>query len=636
MFLDEGYCNDEHYVFVATFPVHDTLVIIMRLSGVQVRRLIFASTAAMILAWFTSGGFALHAQVNITVNPANVVMDDFGGVGTNAFSGNLAPLTPSQKATVKQRVQYAQFPVCRFWMPSRSVLLSDPELAMGPTTFGDANPNWVQAREVLDLFDETRTKFYIANYRDDFTDINVSNKKDWAHPRWAELHALMTKHFRDEGYDFFALSPVNEGDHDDAEKDACWDYYKNAHDALTALGIRDKVKVIAGDWRGLTTDNWQWAPIRNEYCDILSGHRYVVKNFNNTSPGALGVYNTINTKVNTMAANNPGVRLIMGEFGWKDSPTTEAEINEYRRTHKAGVDAADWVVQATRGGAQMLLWWTLSEENIGAQHGMWYPAAQGMGLKPQYFMLCLMARFIKAGSTVHNFTWPDNLVRVGAFKSKEGGWTFLLVNRAASAKTVNVKVTGHTAPISLARYDYVNALGNDSKDYSQYLTDADGLPLPAATLDNVNLDAGFSVSVPSNAALLLTNVTPGYSYNGWKNAQDWGAVSEDQRDPEDDPDGDGSTNEEERAFGTNPVVPNGSYPITDFVTDGAGMVAVRLSYPKMADDVTYSMEVSPDLAQWNPAAGATEAFDSQTGRHSLNLAFDPADAPMFFRMRLRR
>lgn len=71
--------------------------------------------SSLLIPLITSGQIAALA-VTIQVNTSNVVMNDFGGVGTNAFLDDISSLTLAQKEIVKQRIQYAQFPVCRFWM----------------------------------------------------------------------------------------------------------------------------------------------------------------------------------------------------------------------------------------------------------------------------------------------------------------------------------------------------------------------------------------------------------------------------------------------------------------------------------------------------------------------------------------
>jgi len=119
-------------------------------------------------------------------------------------------------------------------------------------------------------------------------------------------------------------------------------------------------------------------------------------------------------------------------------------------------------------------------------------------------------------------------------------------------------------------------------------------------------------------------------YESWSAGIAWGSTPVDQRDPEDDPDGDGRNNSLERALGGSPVISNPDVGLeSDVAVQPDGSVLFTLAYNKATADMTYAMVHSDSLATWSAAGVSAEQFDANRSLYFRTWT-TPTDTPRAF------
>jgi hypothetical protein len=124
-------------------------------------------------------------------------------------------------------------------------------------------------------------------------------------------------------------------------------------------------------------------------------------------------------------------------------------------------------------------------------------------------------------------------------------------------------------------------------------------------------------------------------YAAWAAVQNWGSLPASEREPGADPDGDGIINALERAFGTDPVVPDSpSQPLTAFELVPDGSCLVTMIFRKAVAAGSYIPWVSFDLDLWNEITTFTESYDSASGLTTITFTLPaPVGPKVFSRLR---
>jgi len=185
-----------------------------------------------------------------------------------------------------------------------------------------------------------------------------------------------------------------------------------------------------------------------------------------------------------------------------------------------GVWMGDMMIQAIGAGLSGASAWDLDDamhlgggygaENL-KQWGFWnslggqdgYPAGD-LQLRPWYYSWSILARNFPEGS--QTLLTPSSGVpglRVAAAKiAAAAGYyvSFAIVNDSDTPRSITLSVPSALAPLTLARYDY---FAGDSP------VDADGFPIPAQTLQDIQLSAGLSVELPSRGLVVLSSLQSG-------------------------------------------------------------------------------------------------------------------------------
>ncbi|MEX2606779.1 MAG: cadherin repeat domain-containing protein [Kiritimatiellia bacterium] len=132
--------------------------------------------------------------------------------------------------------------------------------------------------------------------------------------------------------------------------------------------------------------------------------------------------------------------------------------------------------------------------------------------------------------------------------------------------------------------------------------------------------------------LRLYEPTP---YDVWSNTVDWGLVPLDLRDPDDDANGNGYSNQLMRALGGDPAAP-GSRPEIFFTleTQPDGSIVLKQSYLKNAPEMIYQFMWSTELDHWYDSDVSAEQFDASKGLHFQTWTVPPDTDKAFGRLKI--
>jgi hypothetical protein len=205
--------------------------------------------------------------------------------------------------------------------------------------------------------------------------------------------------------------------------------------------------------------------------------------------------------VQQLRAASPGNPVLLGETGMKAAQDADGNKDyDFALQPDQALRMADLAVQEARGGVAGAAAWCLDGYASADYCGMWgrgdddpgTVAPHSTALRPWFYTWSLLCRYLPPGSVIHAPAEPAG-VRVLAAGLPSGGWTFVLVNRTASAATVGV--TEPTGGITLSKYLYTSG--------ATPTTDANGFPVRTGTL-TADFTTGHNLSVPAHSAALFT------------------------------------------------------------------------------------------------------------------------------------
>ena len=192
------------------------------------------------------------------------------------------------------------------------------------------------------------------------------------------------------------------------------------------------------------------------------------------------------------------------------------------RQFEYGVWMGDMMIQGIDAGMAGASAWDLDDAmHVGGQYGsqnlkrwgFWnslggrdgYPASD-LALRPWYYPWSVLARSFPAGSEA--LAIPDSGVpglRVAAAKIANRGvydLSFVVVNDSNTPRSIKLSVPSVVGSLTLARYNYFKG---------DRPVDANGFPVPANVLQDVQLSAGVTVHLPSRGIVVLTSLGSGTS-----------------------------------------------------------------------------------------------------------------------------
>ena len=191
------------------------------------------------------------------------------------------------------------------------------------------------------------------------------------------------------------------------------------------------------------------------------------------------------------------------------------------------------------------------------------------------------------------FNVPNLPVSIGNTGMANGsGGTVLVAQMNVGNPVLHPEFAGTVTTVDTRPYDYGEALGTSTENYHWYRN--------AESYFNIGWDMGQAMM-----AMLPASSTP---YSTWAAANGLTAGVNDGQ--QDDPDHDGMNNQQEFAFGLNPLSGKSCNPITVALNQTAG----TFTYSRNATSgLTYTVLYSTDLATWNQDTGASQTAGAVDG-----------------------
>lgn len=234
----------------------------------------------------------------------------------------------------------------------------------------------------------------------------------------------------------------------------------------------------------------------------------------------------------------------------------------------------------------------------------------------------------------NNFSFYNNHVKAATLTRTEGLFGF---NSGNDFSTTIVRdniiecVAGNPRPLVRNSASYAAVIENNTliniTDTASYANPATSAPRGPLT------PLHFEVGVQGETVVDGWTTYPN-TYAGWKAAIDWGSVPASERDPDDDPDGDGQKNLIEFLGNTSPIHADGGAPLQLQRLPSNELV---LTYPERTGGYhSLNIEVwqSSNLTSWSLATDLTPtAHNRATGRTEVRIPPDTI-APKFYQLRI--
>ena len=293
--------------------------------------------------------------------------------------------------------------------------------------------------------------------------------------------------------------------------------------ALKEKGLEDKVRIVGtdgpGDWNRWIERVAQDPALRT-CLGAYEYHIYAHLKTDRWLPSLLeGKLETEELRprrlrVNAHDPQGTSKPFFMGEAGIDDGNQGDNQTNRFGFAY--GVWMADYAIQSMRAGQAGLIAWDMDDAmHIWGSYGVmglkgwgfWnslagfksYPADDFQS-RPWFYTWSLLCRlFPRGSSTLEVEASGDEAIRVAAARLPDAkGFSFAIVNEAASAREVVLRMAGASA-MTLHEYRYVAA---------DRPADINGFPRPSTVHATTALASGFNVQLPSMGVIFLTAQEP--------------------------------------------------------------------------------------------------------------------------------
>jgi hypothetical protein len=222
-------------------------------------------------------------------------------------------------------------------------------------------------------------------------------------------------------------------------------------------------------------------------------------------------------KRRVVLANDPQAgskRLFLAESGLLDGKCN-GDQQPRVKTFAYGVLMADYVAQVSRAGWMGACAWDLDDAmHTVAGHpavpndktlkvwGFWNTQGTAMGhpedenLRPWFYTWSLMSRLFPRDTRMVGVRQPDlpNLRVVAGTSNDRQSLSLMLVNDGNEAQTVTLSVPG-AGRKTLVKYHYFD---------TDRPSDANGFPVPKATLPDADLERGVTVTMPARGVVFIS------------------------------------------------------------------------------------------------------------------------------------
>ena len=323
--------------------------------------------------------------------------------------------------------------------------------------------DYLESRDIEVVLGEWETP---GRFGGEFEGITVDD------PRWASIiGGFLDYLINQKGYTCIKyFNYVNEANSDWSY---CGDFDKwqtginYLHTELDKYGLNEKIKITGPDTVWDSDNTWLKEINSNQDLDAKIGlyDTHMYPTIDEITNG------TIEEMVAEQRSCVTGKDFYMTEIGMVTGKS-DGDSQPYTKEFSYGVIMADAASQVMRGGFSGLAIWDLDDAMHDQQNG--FPITDIRSLKQWGF-------------------W--NSV---AGMEKDGQMTYMIVNDSNSPKEVTIDVKNLNANnLKLFKYDYFD---NDRK------VDSNGYPVASKVLENVNLEEGYEVSLPSGGVVMLSTI----------------------------------------------------------------------------------------------------------------------------------
>ncbi len=224
---------------------------------------------------------------------------------------------------------------------------------------------------------------------------------------------------------------------------------------------------------------------------------------------------------------------------------------------------------------------------------------------PSFYALKLLAQWAVGGDRTVAATTTYSLLTVHAVLRASGDLCLLVINKSPSSALPAQITLGNFVPGASTATVYQYGETNDTNN-------AD---LTVTTLSGVG--ASFPATFPAYSMTVIDLAKPATAYSAWQGDH---FTADELKDPtvsgdNADPDGDGISNLMEYALGLDPRTPGrAGLPVLSRTTlTGASYLTLAYTKVKADTDLTYVVEVSSDLLNWNSGSAYTTDVSTVDG-----------------------
>lgn len=286
------------------------------------------------------------------------------------------------------------------------------------------------------------------------------------------------------------------------------------HTELDKYGLNEKIKITGPDTVWDSDNTWLKEINSNQDLDAKIGlyDTHMYPTIDEITNG------TIEEMVAEQRSCVTGKDFYMTEIGMVTGKS-DGDSQPYTKEFSYGVIMADAASQVMRGGFSGLAIWDLDDAMHDQQNGFpitdirslkqwgfWNSVAgrvfnqpEEEEIRPFFYTWSLMANLFPRNSKIIGSTANkelNGLRTVGM--EKDGQMTYMIVNDSNSPKEVTIDVKNLNANnLKLFKYDYFD---NDRK------VDSNGYPVASKVLENVNIEEGYEVSLPSGGVVMLSTI----------------------------------------------------------------------------------------------------------------------------------
>jgi hypothetical protein len=299
----------------------------------------------------------------------------------------------------------------------------------------------------------------------------------------------------------------------------------NLDGALKINGLRDAFKIVGPDGPGDFQDWIRFTAGDPDLCRTIDAYEYHMYAHPKTSLWVAGLDDGRLEQeelghrrkiVNDLDPNGRNKPFFMGEAG-VDGRKDQADTQPERYRFEYGLRMADYAVQSIRAGQAGLIAWDMDDAMhqwgsygpLGLKGwGFWNSLAGAEGypdtdfdLRPWYYAWSLMCRCFPRGSQTfdaHALIDPSvRTLRVAACELPDGkGYSIALVNRSENPFEVKLNAYHKMAVGRMNEFHYAEGA---------LKLNADKKLLPVAVHQKVDLAAGFLITCPAKACVVLTS-----------------------------------------------------------------------------------------------------------------------------------